>query len=79
MAESPREPIAALDRRIPQVERMGEQRIAGDAERRRAEDVTRLAALTDVGLDTQSYDQALVEAILADDGGPPAEAGTCGR
>jgi len=39
--------VAALDRRIPHVERAGEQQIAADAERLRASAIQRLALLPD--------------------------------
>jgi len=37
--------VEALDRRIPQVERVGEARIAADAERLRAAAIQRIAVL----------------------------------
>ena len=41
-----RELVEALDRRVPQVERLGEVRIAGEAAALRKEAATRLEALT---------------------------------
>lgn len=68
-----RELIAALDRRVPHVERMGEIRIASDAAMLRSEAVTRIEELKHAGSDYHCYDQDLVEAIMTDDGGPSPE------
>lgn len=62
-----REIIDALDRRGPQIERAGEMRIARDALSRRREAVERLEELQRA--DDGEYDEDLVEAVLADDGG----------
>ena len=66
-----RELIAALDRRVPRVDRADEVRIAGDAQRLRREAVTRIEELKRAGSDANAHDQELVEAIMTDDGGPP--------
>jgi hypothetical protein len=65
-----RELIRALDRRVPQPERAGEIRIAGDALMLRREAVARIEELRRAGSDENPYDQELVEAIMADDGSP---------
>ena len=67
--------IAALDRRVPHVERAGEIRIAREAAMLRSEAVARIEELKQAGPDQHCYDQALVEAIMTDDGGPPPEGG----
>jgi hypothetical protein len=71
-----RDLIAALDRRVPRVERAGEIRIARDAQRLRREAVARIEELTGAGSDANGYDQDLVEAIMTDDGGPQPERGS---
>lgn len=65
-----RELIRALDRRVPHPERTGETRIAGEAQELRREAVARIEELQRAGSDDNLYDQELVEAIMADDGGP---------
>ena len=65
-----RELIDALDRRLPQVERAGEFRIAGEAAILRSEAATRIDELTRVRSDHPVYDPHLADATLADDGGP---------
>lgn len=62
-----REIIDALDRRCTQIERAGEVRIARDAQVLRREAVERLEEL-EHGTDGP-YDEALVEAVMTDDGG----------
>jgi hypothetical protein len=61
-----REIIDALDRRGPQIERAGETRIAQDALMLRREAVARLEELQAAG---GGYDEALVDAMMTDDGG----------
>jgi hypothetical protein len=68
-----RELIRALDRRAPQVERVGEIRIARDAQRLRQAAVMRIDELQRARPDAQLHDQEIVEAIMTDDGGPPAQ------
>ena len=65
-----RELIEALDRRVPQVERSGELRIGKDAAMLRSQAVTRIEALQRAALNRPAHDQALVDAILTDDGNP---------
>lgn len=62
-----REVIEALDRRVPQIERAGEIRIARDALSLRREAAHRIEDLQRV--DDGGYDEDLVEAIMTDDGG----------
>jgi hypothetical protein len=65
-----RELIAALDRRVPHVERAGEVQIARDASILRREALRRIEELTRASSpDHPSYSQDLVEAIMTDDGG----------
>jgi hypothetical protein len=61
-----REIIDALDRRCTQIERAGEVRIARDAQALRREAVERLEQLQ---RGDGPYDEALVEAVMTDDGG----------
>jgi hypothetical protein len=62
-----RELVGALDRRVSHSERPGEKVIVEDSQRLRREAVGRIEELTRTGSDT--YDSALVEAIMTDDGG----------
>lgn len=62
-----REIIAALDRRVPQIERAGEVGIARDALVVRQAAIERLHELQHAG--EAVYDEALVHAIMTDDGG----------
>jgi hypothetical protein len=66
--------VKALDSRVPHVERAGEVRIAREAQLLRREAVARIEEMKRAGLDEDLYDHALVEAIMSDDGGPPARA-----
>lgn len=70
-----RELIAALDCRVPRIERTGESRIASDAAMLRSEALTRIEELKHAGSDPHRYEQELVEAIMTDDGGPSPEWG----
>lgn len=65
-----REMIDAIDRRVPQIERAGEMRIAREALALRSEAARRLEELERT--DDAEYDENLVEAIMTDDGGTPA-------
>lgn len=49
LLSSLRELVAALDRRMPQLERLGEAQIAADAERLRSAALRRIALLERVG------------------------------
>ena len=59
--------IEALDRRVPQIEHAGEMRIARDALALRREAVERLDELRQAA--EGGYNEALVGAIMTDDGG----------
>lgn len=65
-----RELIGALDRRVAHVGRAGELHIARDAQILRREAVARIEALSGRGSGHKAYDQALVDAIMTDDGSP---------
>ena len=73
LASALRELISALDRRVPQVDRPGELRIAQDAQMLRREAVAQIEALNHQELDDQPYDQELADAIMTDDGSPTLE------
>ena len=62
-----RELVEALDRRVPQVERLGQAGIARDAIALRHEAATRLAELTSSRRDR---DEELAAAAMTDDGAP---------
>ena len=64
-----RELVYALDRRVPQVERAGETRIALDAAALRKAALNRIEELTGTGAD-DAYDQLLADAVMSDDGPP---------
>lgn len=64
-----RELISALDRRMSHADRPGEPGILRDARRLRREAVAQLDALTGERSRDKKYDQALVGAIMTDDGG----------
>jgi hypothetical protein len=63
-----REVIEALDRRVPQIERAGEIRIARAALMLRREAASRIEDLLRRAADG-GYDDGLAEAIMTDDGG----------
>ena len=65
--------IKALDSRVPHMERAGEVWIAREAQLLRREAVARIEDMKRAGLDEDLYDDALVDAIMTDDGGPPLE------
>jgi hypothetical protein len=73
-----RELIAALDRRVPHIERTGEGQIAKDAAMLRSTAVRRIRGLL-VESDHHRYDPELVEAIMTDDGGPSFGSGSDAR
>ena len=62
--------IEALDHRVPQAERSGEIRIRKDAAMLRHEAVARIDALRRAELNHRHHDQALVDAVMTDDGNP---------
>ena len=65
-----RELVSALDRRVPQVDRPGELRIARDAQMLRRRALTQIEALNGQEPDDRPYDQELADAIMTDDGCP---------
>lgn len=74
-----RELIAALDRRVPYIERVGEIQIARDAAILRSKAVRRIEELTGASSDHHTYNQDLVEAIMTDDGGAPPKGASGAR
>ncbi len=62
--------VDALDRRVPRAGRAGEIQIVKDAAALRSAAVTRMSALRRTRPDRPAYDQALADAIMADDGNP---------
>jgi hypothetical protein len=65
-----KELIDALDRRVPQVERVGEIRIAREADALKKEAMRRIDALRTAAPDRQTRESALADAVMTDDGGP---------
>ena len=61
--------IDALDRRVPQVERIGEIAIAREAALHRKEALARIEELKRARFD-QRREIALANAVMSDDGGP---------
>lgn len=69
-----RELIDAVDRRVPQLERACEPRVAQVAAALRVEAASRLEAMIRVDVDADGLDRARVNAVMTDDGGPtPAD------
>ena len=68
-----RELISALDRRVPQVDRPRELRIAREAQALRGAAVAQIEALSRQQPGDKLYDEELVEAIMTDDGCPSPE------
>jgi hypothetical protein len=68
-----RELVEALDRRVPQVERLGEVDIAREAAALRNEAAKRLDALTFTRPDRQAREDDRSAAEMTDDGGPLPE------
>jgi hypothetical protein len=66
-----RELIHALDRRVRQVERVGEIRIAREAAALREDAVRRISELESAEADLQMRE---AEAVMSDDGGPGRKA-----
>ena len=69
-----RELIDAVDRRVPQLDRACEPRVALIAAALRSDAANRLEEMIRVDVDPDGQDAALVEAVMTDDGGPaPAD------
>lgn len=68
--ESLVELVAALDRRVPHVERSTEQKIAVEAGELRAEASSRIGLLRAAASRRRVRELALSNAVLSDDGGP---------
>ncbi|HVT48062.1 MAG TPA: hypothetical protein VG871_00150 [Vicinamibacterales bacterium] len=62
--------VAALDRRVPHVERVGEIGIAHDAAALRQDAMTRIAALTAAAEALRARESEHSDAVMTDDGGP---------
>lgn len=62
--------IEALDRRVPQVERLGEVRIAREAAALRKDAAARIEQLRTAEADRHTREAELSDAVMADDGGP---------
>jgi hypothetical protein len=65
-----RELIDAVDRRVPQLERAGEPRVAQIAAALRGEAACRLEEMSRRDVEADEHDGGLVDAIMTDDGGP---------
>ena len=65
-----RELVAALDRRVGHVERLGETRIALDAGALRTEAVNRIRELTSGRPDRDAREGERSGGVMTDDGGP---------
>ena len=65
-----RELIDAVDRRVPQLRRAGEPRVAQIAAALRGEAACRLEAMSRRDAEADEHDCALVDAIMTDDGAP---------
>lgn len=65
-----RELIDAVDRRVPQLQRACEPRIAKVAATLRGEAASRLEEMMRPGAGPDDHDWALVHAVMTDDGGP---------
>jgi hypothetical protein len=73
IAAALRELIDAVDRRVPQLERAFEPRVAKVAAALRVEAARRLETLVDLDADPR-LDRDFVDAVMTDDGGPaPAD------
>lgn len=66
-----RELVAALDRRVTQVDRLGEARIAGEAAKLREAALHRIKELTAASRDRDTREAARSGGVMTDDGGPP--------
>ena len=65
-----RELVEALDRRVAQVERLGETRIAGEAAALRKDAVNRIQELTAASHDGDTREAERSGGVMTDDGGP---------
>jgi len=68
-----RELVDALDRRVAQVERLGETRIALEAVALRTEAVRRIQELTTGRFDRDTSERERSGGVMTDDGGPLRE------
>jgi hypothetical protein len=68
-----RELVEALDRRVARVERVGEARIARDADSLRREALQRIEELTSAQAVADKLEAEASDAVVADDGAPPHE------
>lgn len=68
-----RELVDALDRRVAQVERLGEARIAREAAGLREEAVNRIRELTAAPADRDTREAERSGGVMADEGGPLAK------
>ncbi len=66
-----RELVDALDRRVAQVERLGETRIAREAAGLRKEALHRIQELTTASSDRDTREAERADKVMTDDGGPP--------
>lgn len=66
-----RELVDALDRRVAQVERLGEGRIAREAAGLREEALRRIQELTAASSDRDAGEAERSGGVMTDDGGPP--------
>lgn len=71
-----RELIEALDRRIPDVERVGERHIREQAAELRTQATMRIQALAEADSDARTLQAAQSDAVMTDDGGPVPAGGT---
>lgn len=65
-----RELVEALDRRVAQVERLGETRIAREAAALRKDAVNRIQELTAAPSDRETREAERSSGVMTDDGGP---------
>jgi len=65
-----RELIDAIDRRVPQVERLGEIRIAREAAALRTQALARIEQLKSPGPHRPTSEAEFADAVMTDDGGP---------
>ena len=62
--------VEALDRRVAQVERLGERAIARDANALREEAIARIQELTAAAADRETHETERSGGVMTDDGGP---------
>ena len=65
-----RELVEAIDRRVPQVDRVGEVRIAREAAALRNEAVQRIEELSTIERNSRTTEDERSDAVMNDDGGP---------